>query len=225
LQVWGLGGIAGLLAAFAGIAWNAFRKTPAALSSPAFHTFAWAAAVWCYSVIYISLPHEAAYLIPLIPFVILLLARFCPRPVFLVFCVLAIAGAFFSIDSHGLAAGDVFLDHRERLATTQGIDSYVAFTRTLPGKNVFVVGSREPEITNRYPASTHPSAEYVYLLTAQDIVQCMKTGKAVYFTTLMRQFEYRVYQIDLAQYGGQDIEALHARKMKERAESGAKQPD
>jgi hypothetical protein len=224
VQVWGWAGIAGLCIALAGIAWKLTRpEAPASLSCARYHAAAWATAVVIYLTMFAFLPDAAGYLIPLIPFVILLLARFSARPAFQAFCVLAMAAPFVTIDHGKIAAGAIFQDHAERVRTSESIANFVGFTGRIPGRNVFVVGSWEPEITNRFPAGDGGN-RYAYLLTAQDIVQCVKSGTPIYYNgPTIQYFNLRVYGIDLAKYGGRDIRVIYDRAMKARSEAASKQ--
>ena len=59
------------------------------------YVVAWLVAIDLYIISFIKLPMESGYLIPIIPFVILLFGKFLVRPAFGLFCLLLIASPFF----------------------------------------------------------------------------------------------------------------------------------
>ncbi len=221
LEVWGATGLAGICLAVAGAFWKIKHpKSAPSFTCPPYHVNGWIAAVVVYTVVFFSHPDLAGYLIPLIPFVILLLARFTPRRTFQIFCLLAMMGSFITIDRHGLTAGPIVQDHRERLTTAESIRNFLSFTKQMPGKNAFVVGGWEPEIKNIFPASEHPDQDYFYLLTAPEVIQFIKSGTPVYYNSpAIREFNYRVNGIDLAKYGARDLHAIYDKQL--RSEKGS----
>jgi hypothetical protein len=218
IEVWGWTGIAGLCIALAGIVWKWIHSaavTPLACADYEVAGFATAIAV--YLMVYLLHPDIAGYLIPLIPFVILLLARFATRPSFQAFCALTIAGAFVTLDRGQVAAGDIFQDHAERIRTAASIANFISDTERMPGRNVFVVGGWEPVIENRFPAGEHGGNRYAYLLTPPDVIACIRAGRAIYYQSqVIRDFNFRVYGIDLAKYGGRDIRVIFEQRKRER---------
>jgi len=215
-ELWGTFGIFGFLVVLGGIMVRRLGKPPLPpmFRCAPFHVFAWVCAVVIYIAMFLRLPHHAAYLIPMLPFALLLLARFSPRPAFMVFCVLVIIGSFVSFSPDGFSRGDIFKDHQQRLAITESIRNFLSFTERIPGKNVFVVGGWEPEITNISPAPDHPEATYVYLLTAEELAHWIRSGAAIYYVSKdVWQFEYRVNHIDLTKYGAKDVRALFEKAM------------
>ncbi|HWB58435.1 MAG TPA: guanine nucleotide-binding protein subunit gamma [Chthoniobacteraceae bacterium] len=215
VEVWGWTGLVGIGIALAGIAWRLARKERPDFSSELYHPAAWALAVAIYVGIYLKLPDLAGYLIPLLPFTILLLGRFSARLAFVAFCVLAMVGSFVTFDQGKVVAGAIFQDHLERIKTSEGIDNFLAFTDRVPGHNVFVTGAWYPEIENHYPDGNHGDSRYVYLLTGAEIEKCNESGETVYYATqAIRSFNFRVYGVDLAQHGALDMQAIFDQQKK-----------
>jgi len=215
-ELWGTFATFGFFIVLGGILVRTQSKPPRRpmFQCAPFHVFAWVSAIVIYIAVFLRLPHHAAYLIPAMPFALLLLARFSARPAFVVFCVLVMAGSFITFDRDGFSRGDIFKDHQQRLVTTESIRNFLSFTERIPGKNVFVVGGWEPEITNISPAPEHPGATYAYLLTAEELVHWIESGATIYYVSPdIRQFEIRVNHIDLAQYGAKDVRAIFDKKM------------
>jgi hypothetical protein len=77
---------------------------------------------------------------------------------------------------------------------------------------VFVIGAFYHGIGLIAPESQ--TGHFVYLLTAKELTQYLKDGFTIYYLPAIRQFEYDVYGIDLAQYGGIDVYAFHEAQKK-----------
>ncbi len=195
VEVWGWPGIAGLLVALCGIR----RREGAWL-----HPVAWGAIVLIYIAAFLRLPDQAGYLLPIVPFVYLLLARFARRTTFQIFCVLVVLGS-----------GAVLQDHAERIATVQNVRNFLSFTSTLQGKNIIVVGSWEQLISLMPPKKTAGDTRFAGIMTASEVLDALKNHCTLYYLPLIREFNYRVNGIDLAKYGAKDLRALyeeHTRK-------------
>jgi hypothetical protein len=59
------------------------------------HTTAWIIAIDLYIIAFVKLPMEAGYLLPIVPFVLMLLGKYLVRPVFVTVCILMIVSPFF----------------------------------------------------------------------------------------------------------------------------------
>ena len=139
---------------------------------PARDLIAWGTAILIYAVLYAAFPDQAGYFLPAVPFVILILARFTPRWLFQTFCVLTIAGAFVGWKDGAPAAGAIFQDRAERLRTIENVRNFYSYARTIPGRNVFVVGAFFHGIHLIAPESK--SGNFVYLLSPKGIGRLSK---------------------------------------------------
>ena len=205
IDVWSLAGCIGLAAAVIGaIAWRKGAKS-IEQTSPR-ETLVWSAVIVIYAVLYVAFPDQAGYFLPAVPFVILLLARFSPRWLFQTFCILAIAGVFLTWKNGAPAAGAIFQDRAERLRTIENVRNFYSYARTVPGRNVFVVGAFYHGIGLIAPESK--SGHYAYLLTEKELAEYLQNGFTIYYLPAMRQFEYDVHGIDLAKHGAIDVHAF-----------------
>jgi len=208
VELWGWPGVAGLLLALAGVLHHGWRPASrTSLVCPPFHPLAWAAVLVIYIVAFFRLPDQAGYLMPVIPFVFLLLARFAQRTTFQIFCVLATVGSF-------VAPGAIFQDHAERAATVQNVRNFLSFTSTLTGKNMIVVGSWEQLIAVMPPKKTAGDTHFAGIMTSEEVLDALKNHFTIYYLPLIREFNYRVNGIDLAKYGGKDLRALYDERTK-----------
>ena len=206
IEVWGVAGCLGIIAATLGAL--ALRKRTKSIDNvPPRDLIAWSAVILAYTVLYVAFPDQAGYFLPAVPFTILLLARLSPRWLFQAFCVLTIAGAFISWKNGGPASGAIFQDRAERLRTIENVRNFYSYARTIPGRNVFVVGAFYHGIGLIAPESK--SGHFVYLLSPKELADYLKEGFTIYYLPAIRQFEYDVHGIDLAQYGAIDVHAFH----------------
>jgi len=91
-DTWGLLGCCALLFACIVLLVPAGRRGASTFATPLDATLpkAWLTAMVLFVLVFISLPHQAMYLIPALPFFLLLLARYLPRRAFQVVCILLI---------------------------------------------------------------------------------------------------------------------------------------
>jgi hypothetical protein len=212
LEVWGLLGCAGLcLALLASIPLLA-GLAPSAAARPALssrHLLAWASMLVIYAIAFFCLPDEAAYLIPAVPFAILLIWRIAPRWAFRACCALIVVSPFVTWHDSRPAAGLIFQDRRARLATDAQIDGFLHFSGMVSGKNAYIVGSWEPPIDVLTADAPPQNAKFLYLVTEAQLDQLIAQGWDVWYLPLMRDFNARVYQFDVAAHGARDVRLLH----------------
>lgn len=205
IEVWSIAGCAGLAAA--GLGALVFRKGPKSIDEvPGRDALAWGAVILLHAALYLAFPDQAGYFLPAVPFTILLLARFSPRWLFQTFCILTIAGAFIGWKNGAPAAGPIFQDRAERLRTIANVRNFYSYARTIPGRNVFVIGAFYHAIHLMAPESR--SGHYVYLVSEKELAGYIKEGFTIYYLPAIRQFEYDVHGIDLARYGAIDVYAF-----------------
>jgi len=147
--VWGRVGFIALVAATFSLVFSRWRQ-PGVTSIPPAQgrgaVAAWLTAIGIYAVAFFRLPVEAGYLIPVVPFVILLFGGLARRPVFIVVCIALLVSPFVSITRTGLGAGPVLLDRESRLARMGFVNRVLATGSILPGRNLVVVGGWLPQI-------------------------------------------------------------------------------
>jgi len=203
-EVWGVLGFAGVcLGIVAGIA---RRRATVTLSSR--QVFAWIAMIVIYAFAFWCLPDEAAYLIPLVPFVLLVVWWIAPRWAFVTCCGLIVVSPFVTWSGAKPAAGLIIQDHRERLATDGAVGGFLHFASMVSGSNAYIVGSWKPPIDVMTADKPVPNAKFIYLPTAAELDQLNAQGWHVWYLPLMREFNYRVYHYDLAAHGARDVRGL-----------------
>ncbi len=203
VEVWGVLGMAGILLALAAAP---FARARPSLSGR--QSLAWASMLVIFAIAFICLPDEAAYLIPAVPFVLLLLWRAAPRWAFAACCLFVIASPFLSFSGFRPVAGLIVQDHRDRVATDASIGRLLQFTALATGSNAYIVGGWQPPIAVLTADAPPPNTKFLYQITEPDLDQMIAAGWHVWYLPNMRQFNYRDYHFDIAQHGARDIAQL-----------------
>jgi hypothetical protein len=179
-----------------------------------------------YAAIYFRLPLESGYLIPAVPFVLLLLNRFLTRRAFQFVCAalclapyvgylsgagsgppwtysdrtvtFAVAGRPFALDP---LRGPVLHDYAERLHGMAFVDRILHAAQTLPADSVIVVGYWLPQIQVRLESESPAGARFIYLLDAAALNRCRAGGTAVYYLPEMAAFNREADAVDLRRAG------------------------
>jgi hypothetical protein len=210
LEVWGLFGLAGICIALGGGLLPGRTPRPAVSSR---HLLAWAAMLVIYAIAFFCLPDEAAYLIPAIPFTLLLVWRVAPRWMFQVCCGLILLSPFVTWQGGRPIAGLIVQDHRQRVATDAGISGFLHFSSMVSGSNAYIVGSWEPPIAVLTADAPRADAKFVYLVSQPELDQLIAQGWHVwYLGEVMREFDARVYGFDIADHGARDVGLLMQRQ-------------
>lgn len=208
VEIWGGLGLAGLILAVIGLRWSQLNKTRSAATI----AIALSLTIVIYGVAYLRLPDQAGYLLPIVPAILLGLCLFCRTTLFRVACACLLLSPWIGIAHNGFTSGAIFADRTERLQTMISIRNFVMFAESLPGENTFVVGGWEPLIAVMAPQLSLGRNRYAYVLSERDVADTIQANRQIYYSSLLiRQFNFRVTGIDLAQFGGQDLRALHER--------------
>lgn len=234
-EVWGGLGIIALGIAIIGLLEQRFRPTgeTSILTISKKQALAWNVAIFLYLIIFFYLPHEAGYLIPALPFVIMLLARYLKRIWFVAFCgILMVSPFFFSVSSNNLIDitgiqsfskyairieipsnqviidplyGPVILDYRQRVNGMAYAERVVAVTKQLDIKSVVVVGAWLPKI--RIVSGNRTPVDFIYLVESEDILhQYRLDGIQIYYLPGQLEYNQNLYGINLTDFGAVQLE-------------------
>ncbi|HEU4753944.1 MAG TPA: hypothetical protein VFU47_12620, partial [Armatimonadota bacterium] len=227
IEVWGLLGVAAFVLAvlWGAVARSTGRGGPAAVPRGGGLSIAgWlgALALWLFA--YLRLPYEAAYLIPAMPFALLLLGRWLPRAPFRmlcsVLCCAALIGGMPQGPRYNRAAGwqqveqpalfdffrgPVFQRHDGRMVSVLYAEHLVWVAQRLPRPSIIVCESWEPYVRAYIPSGRINNTEFVYLVTPQEAVDYRNRGYDVYFTPLGWDAAMRIHHVDLRQFGAQPV--------------------
>lgn len=199
--------------------------------SPGGLVAACACGIAVYLAAYLRLPIKAFYLIPAVPFMLLLLGRSLARNGFLAVCVALIASPWVlkvsqpgKPDSLPLTAGTIafraagqpwnldllrgpILADRERRALgMRYVEASLDRARRLPGESVVAAWDWLPQIRVRLAGKRDGRVEYVYLLTAADLDDLRLRGVAVYHLAGAETENVKVNGVSLNERGARALE-------------------
>ena len=161
----------------------------------------WLMVVALFVAAYLRLPHESGYLIPIVPFVILLLHRALPRVVFVAFCGVVALSSYVDIGSSRLRDGAVLASHRRRDARQQRLAAGIERARDFDKPSVVVAGAWLPQFRITLGAERVNKAVFVYLLDQKRLDDYLARGYRLYYMPDQRPANERVHGIDLQRYG------------------------
>lgn len=231
VQVWGTVGIAGLLVALLTTVRRPHTTVrPLPTPVPKRYLAAWALVIPLYLLAYLRLPHEAAYLIPTLPFILLLLGRALHQRVFTLLCLTLLLSSFICLGGARLQSDTILTDRALRVQSSSHLQQIVSFGEQVEEKSVIVAGPwlpgiralvtyRDPEIARQIyipetsvdlsTAQSHPlcdgAATYVYDLDDAQQQRYLDEGFKIYFLPDMRSFNLGQTGMDLLEAGGQPI--------------------
>ena len=225
LEVWGQLGLISLLGGIAACVLGrrraARRERASGLPGARVPLACWLAIV-LYVIAYLRLPHESAYLIPVVPFAILLLGRALPRPAFAAVCVGLAASSFVQPVPLRVPAVD---HHRGRLRQMAEVREVIRHTMRLPPSSVVVTGwwhyqmrgllaagAVGGEAALPSPASVPAvgpfsigGVEYVRLLDARAAGERVARGARIDYLPLQRRYTLAKHGVDLRQFGARPV--------------------
>lgn len=210
LRAWGTLGIAALGAGMVGVAVGAalFKDRARSLPSPLAlrHPAAWGLALAIYVLAFIRLPVEAGYLVPTVPFVLLLFARYLHRWLFLALCGLLLCAPFVDVGRAGIEPGPILKEAGSRVRAVHETRRILTAAAGAPGERVVVVaGSHLPQIEvtrlRRHREASARDEAFVYRLSAERFRKYVDDGYRVYVVPDQFAMNLRVEGFDLHRAG------------------------
>jgi hypothetical protein len=206
LEVWGVVGTLGICGAVAyQIAWAARSGRGWTLPGAASHVYVWLLAVVLFTIAFIRLPHLPAYLIPAVPFVLLLLHELLDRKAFVTACAALVVSPFVGLGPSGVRPGAILDDRIKRTELRDAADRFVRIGNRLPGRNVIVAGHWNAPVYVYVLERPDESTRYVYLLTAVDAERLHRSGVNLYYLPGQRALNRERHGIDLRDYGARPL--------------------
>jgi len=157
-----------------------------------------------YLIAFIRLPHDASYLIPALPFVLILLALWFSRRQFLVLCTaLSLSPFLLALDNHGVyLPGPIFFDHSERTSQIAYVEAVLDVAEEMNESSLIVAGNWLYKIigTGRERKWSR-SVEFVYLLDSAEAHGYLARGWTIYFLPKQELYNADVYGFSLPELG------------------------
>jgi len=167
-----------------------------------------------YGLAFLGLPLEPGYLIPIVPFTIILLGVYLERRTFQLLCVALLGSSFVDFDQSGIAPGPIFQERISRVAGAKEAGQTLALGNRLPPKSVVVVGPLLPQIELSQSNAAPRDTDYVYLLDETQAAIYRANGYRIYYRTGMRELNQSIYGVDLDLYGGMVLRAADGRQQR-----------
>jgi hypothetical protein len=206
-EVWGSLGVfawCGVLA----IAVFAWRHLLAALRrARALALAAWLA-VALFGVAFLRLPHEAAYLIPCVPFLLLLTAALLPTLAIAELALLLGLSCFVSLDAQGLSTpGPVPAARVRRIELNRRAGRVLRRMAANPGKALIIAGTMQPCLDVQRGSGEQPQHRYLYLLQSEEELHgYQQQGYELYFVDRSTErLQRRLLGFSLLASGGRSI--------------------
>jgi hypothetical protein len=236
-EAWGIIGFVGIvliLIVALGLRAMGKLKTEKIRKDSAWHYSAWIAGLVVYLLAFALMPHEAAYLIPAVPFVILLLEPLVGKRLFAVACLVLIISPFalglytaeqtqqfgnlwnpgpsFGFSMGGKQAfvsleGPVLLDRKLRLAGMDYSRAIVTACKDSPPGTRIIVGYWQPLIQILGDGQTD-TGKFVYSLSCDEIRAALAGGQTVYYLREAGVNNFTLEGCDPAEAGARPLEPL-----------------
>ena len=186
----------------------------------------WAVGIVLVTAVYLKVPLKAFYLIPVVPFALLLLGQSLERRVFLAICVallvspwilkvsqpgkeddagfasgrqqVVVTGRSFTID---WLHGPVVTDQARRRRRMEYVDRTLMLARRLRRESVVVAWDWLPQIRARLGSKVDGHVTYVYLLTADELRAFQTRGMDIYDLAAADGMNFKVNGVSLRQHG------------------------
>ncbi len=156
---------------------------------------------------FLRLPLEAAYMIPIVPFVLLLIGLILPKHLIAALSIVLLIAPFVTISTGGISLnGPIIHDHKIRADEVEMVDRVLNMVHKLPEGSVIVAGTLLPEIEVREYGMQDDAHELLYLVDSEEVFrQYDNANRQVYYIPGMESFNRRIYGIDLAALGAQPL--------------------
>lgn len=208
LDVWGTFGAAIIVLAVAGIAlfpgWFTPDHDRRNRTRSLILRSSWVA-IALYAVAFLRLPVEAGYLIPVVPFVLLILAFNLKRRLFMALCLVMLVSPFASFgrsgNVFGLRAGPLLLQQDKRTKGYEYVDSIITACNALPERSVIVVAWWQPHVLALQDEDQLGDRGLVYFLDEQRLQYWLERDYAVFYVRDVADHNLRKFGVDLEAVG------------------------
>jgi hypothetical protein len=181
-------------------AWSCSRTRLAVLTS--------GVALLVFGVAFLLLPHEPAYLIPCVPFALLIVAFSLPTLAIAELALLLLISCFVALGPEGLSTdGPVPQERAQRIAQVTATNRVVRRVAAMPGKALIVAGPMLPWIEEKIGGTQQGPHLYLYILQSeQDLADYVRRGYALYYVHPgIERMQRRLVGIALRAHGASSL--------------------
>jgi len=205
LNVWGWPGTIGICGGIASVLFYLVKDKRRLIRnrrrSETYENIIWVMIVFIYLFMFIFLPAESGYLIPAIPFLIILSQRILNRIFFPAVCFLVILSSFIPLHNVNLFDASIFYNHKKRIARMDFGTDIIRFARNVGGKSVFVLGSWFPQVREQARRYELNNIMFIYLVDGKRLTIAKKERANIYYLPQVRKVNLKVHKIDLDEEG------------------------
>lgn len=162
--------------------------------------------IFLYTVAFLRLPHEAAYLIPIVPFVLILLAISLPSKLISLFIPLLIISSFVAnVDTKGFSVlGPILSQHLKRNVQMREGNLILENVKIKNKKTLLVSGVKCPQLMLM---KDNENLKLVYLIeNEKELSAYLNEGYSIYFLKGVDKYNFEYNQIDLVTSGAIELE-------------------
>ncbi len=206
-EVWGKLGLVAILTAVIPSIFKRITRSNAPMPTPVsrLQIIAWVLIICIYLFAFIRLPSESGYLIPIVPFVILLLGSFLTQKCFIFVCIALICSPFISICRSGICS-PIFVEHSTRIEKMKYIEQILLRANGVSGKNIIIAGTwlpqiREAQIRKKLFLDPQETLKFVELIDVTQLQKYIEQGFKIYYLNNQREYNLGVKKFDLLENG------------------------
>lgn len=170
------------------------------------HNFIFILIVIIYFGLFVMLPDESAYLIPIIPFVVFLLREFLHKTLFYILCFFIVLSSFIDVNISGIESGAVIKNHVFRVEQMDYLDKSVQSIATIKKKSIIVAGSYLPKIKVMLSSEECDNLNLTYLIKDnKHFERLINAGYNIYYLSEVKQINKKVTGFDLSETSARSI--------------------
>lgn len=235
ISTWGLLGFAAIAVAVTAESIIRLKKKRQGIASEKYIEYSMFAAVLIYTVIFLLMPHKPSYLVPVIPFILILLARFLSYKLFNIVCIALILSPFLlgvsrtdmelapEASMYSVKAGSIIIDpfigpilaeHSKRLRQVDYGNKIISAAENLQGNSVLVTGELYPIVImllknnikgGKIFDHINENVLLEYTMTQQQLRDYKAEGFAIYYLPGEEVVTKQLYGIDLISEGAKNL--------------------
>jgi hypothetical protein len=211
LGVWGNLGALGLLLVLASSLLSSLAALRASLTRPLVSRGLALSAltVGLYGIAFVRLPVEPAYLIPIVPFVLLSVGLVARPGAFKYIAAILLLSSFVYVGRHGVSMfGPIVDDHQRRESLMRRTEQTVEMVEHLPESSVVVSADNLPRIVEALGGKSYQGThEYVYAIRdTGTFKRYVADGRTVFFLPGVDRNGLLFYRVDLRQLGAKQLD-------------------
>lgn len=172
-------------------------------------------AILIHGIVFVLIPHEAAYLIPAVPWILALTARFFPQraPVRIALVLLIVSPFLLSADKGGFEwYGPIFRDHRNRVSRAAETDDIVGRAGELEEKTLVVAGYMWPLLHHRVRSDRVGNTRFVEKIRSiEEFADYVNQGYRIYYLQDMDRYMKLAFGVEIAALGAQPFQPRFVR--------------